>query len=199
MAPAPIELAFDFTSTASLLAFKPACALADELGVVIGWLPFSAQTQARPRPTQNETVSQRHLRVRAEYVARDTARYAKAQGIELSRDAEGVDSTLARAGCLWANRHGVGRAYVERVLLPFWAARIDIENPQTIARALAEAGAPGFDGPDASELAQHQAALEERGVFNVPTFLVEEQPFIGRQHLPMIRWQLTGREGPGPL
>ena len=199
MAPAPIELAFDFTSTASLLTFKPACALADELGVAISWLPFGSQTQARPRTTQNETVSQRHLRVRAEYVARDTARYAKAQGIELNRDAEGVDSTLARAGCLWANRHSVGRAYVERVLLPFWAARLDIEDPQAIANVLAEVGAPGFDGADASALAKHQADLEERGVFNVPTFLVEDEPFVGRQHLPMIRWQLTGREGAGPL
>ena len=96
------------------------------------------------------------------------------------------DSTLARAGCLWANRHGVGRAYVERVLLPFWAARLDIEDPQAIANVLAEVGAPGFDGADASALAKHQADLEERGVFNVPTFLVEDEHFVGRQHLPMI-------------
>ncbi len=199
MAPAPIELVFDFTSTASLLALKPAGALADELGIAIDWLPFPTHARATPPATQNETVAERHQRVRAEYVARDTARYAQAQGIALNRDAEGVDSTLACAGCLWANRHGVGRAYVERVLLPFWAARLDIEDAEAIASVLAELGAPAFDGHDARELAAHTAALEERGVFNVPTFLVADQLFVGRQHLPMIRWLLTGQEGAGPL
>ena len=193
--PAPMELAFDFTSAASLLAFKPACALADELGVAIDWLPFGTQARATPPPKPNETVGERHLRVRAEYVARDTARYARVQGIELNRDAEGVDSALARAGCLWANRHGVGRAYVERVLLQFWAARLDIEDSRAIAAVLAELAAPTFDdhaaARAAAELAAHQTALQERGVFNVPTFLVADQHFVGRQHLPMIRSLLT--------
>ena len=199
MASAPIELAFDFTSAASLLAFKPACTLADDLGVAIDWLPFPTQTRAPAPASENETASDRHLRVRAAYVARDTARYARVQGIEMNRDAQGVDSALARAGCLWANRHGVGRAYVEHTLLPFWAARLDIEDAGAIADVLAELGAPQFAGHDAKELATHQAALAERGVFNVPTFLVRGQQFVGRQHLPMIRWLLTGQEGAGPL
>ena len=199
MASAPIELAFDFTSAASLLAFEPACALADDLGVAIDWLPFPTQTRAPAPARENETVSERHLRVRAEYVVRDTARYARAQGIELDRDAQGVDSALACSGCLWANHHGVGRAYVEYTLLPFWAGRLDIEDHAAIAGVLAHLGAPGFAGCDPGELAAHQAALEERGVFNVPTFLVAEQQFVGRQHLPMIRWLLTGQGGPGPL
>lgn len=194
-----MELVFDFTSAASLLAFKPACALADELGIAIDWLPFAAPARAapqRPRAGEEEAAGERHLRVRAEYVARDTARYARVQGLELRRDAEGVDAALARAGCLWANRHGVGREYVERVLLQFWAARLDIEDRPAIAAALAESGAPAFDDDAvavaATALAAQQTALQERGIFNVPTFLVADQVFIGRQHLPMIRSLLTG-------
>ena len=200
--PAPIQAAFDFASAASLLAFKPACALADELGVAIDWLPFPMR-RAMPAPDSagaQESAANRHLRVRAEYVARDAARYARAQGIEIARAADGVDSTLACAGCLWANRRGVGRAYVERVLFPFWADEFDLEDEAAIAGALAGVGADGFDAKrELAALPERKAALEERGVFNVPAFLVADQLFIGRQHLPMIRWLLTGREGPGPL
>ena len=55
----------------------------------------------------------------------------------------------------------------------------------------------GREGPlVASRLA---AELQERGLFQVPAYLVEEEVFYGRQHLPMIRWILAGRSGPIPI
>ncbi len=197
---AHIGFAFDFTNAASLLAFKPTCALADELGVNVDWLPFPTESRGVPAQKPDETVSDRHARVRAEYYARDAARYARGQGIEMSRDGAEVDSKLACSGCLVANRHGVGRAYTERVLFDFWANRLDIKDGEAIASVLATLGVDGFDAESgASELAAHQKALGERGVFNIPTYLVADQLFVGRQHLPMIRWLLTGEQGPGPL
>ena len=195
-----IGFAFDYASTASLLAFNPTCALADELGAPIDWLPFPTGVRPAPEPRAAETASERHARVRAEYVARDAARYAGLQGIDIRRDAAGVDSSLACAGCLWAKRHGRAEAYSRRVLFAFWAGRLDIEERGAVEGVLAEVGAPGFAGFDgAAELAAHRADMEERGVFNVPTYLAAGQLFVGRQHLPMIRWLLTGSDGPGPL
>lgn len=43
------------------------------------------------------------------------------------------------------------------------------------------------------------SGLREMGVFDVPAYLVEDDLFLGRQHLPMIRWLLTGRRGPAPI
>ena len=195
-----IELAFDFTSVASLLAVKPTRQLAAELGVPVSWLPFPTPSRPATPQRDGETVGERHARVRAEYVAQDAARYARAQGVALARDAAGVDGTAANTGCLWANRHGVGEGYVERVMYPFWANELDIEDAGRIAAILAELGAPGFDAPALGhELERHTVALAERGVFSAPTYLVAEQLFIGRAHLPMIRWLLGGRSGPGPL
>ena len=195
-----IEVAFDFASTASLLAFKPTAALAAELGVEVAWQPFPTPGRSLPPRRAEESIGERHARVRAEYVAQDAARYAWAQGVTLARDAAGVDSTVASAGCLWANRHGVGGSYVARVLYPFWADQLNLEDGERIKALLDELGAPGFD-PEAqtAELPPHVATLSERGVFSVPTYLVADQVFIGRAHLPMIRWLLRGRDGPGPL
>lgn len=187
-----LAFAFDFTSTASLLAFKPTCQLADELGVDIDWLPLPTESRAQPKARPDESIGERHARVRAEYAAMDFARYAKVQGLEVKRDAAGVDSRLACAGCLQARRANVGRGYVERLLFAFWAGRLDIESPAAIASVLADLGANGLDGMDVDgELQAHRASLEARGVFNVPTYLVADQVFIGRQHLPMIRALLS--------
>ncbi|MCY3621725.1 MAG: DsbA family protein [Gammaproteobacteria bacterium] len=197
-----IAFAFDYISTASLLAFTPTCTLADELDVPIEWLPVPANARpvAMGPKRDDESVPERHSRVRAEYVAMDVARYARWQGIEINRDAAGVDSALACAGGLWAHGHGVARAYHEQVITEFWAGRLDIENGATLKSILDGLGAPGFDDQDfEAPLAAHKASVEERGVHTLPAYLVEEQVFVGRAHLPMIRWLLQGRDGPGPL
>lgn len=195
-----IEVAFDFTSVASLLAYKPTQALAEELGVGVAWLPFPTPARPVPESRAEESVGERHARIRAEYVAQDAARYARVQGITLARDAAGVDGTVASAGCLWANRHGVGSRYVAGVLYPFWANALDIEDGDCIRAVLDELGAPGFDPLAlAEDLREQAAALAARGVFSAPTYLVADHLFVGRAHLPMIHWLLGGQEGPGPL
>ena len=197
-----IGFAFDYANVASLLAVNPTCALADELGVAIEWLPLPMPVRDAPPPIRRngETDGQRHARVRAEYYARDTARYARWQGIEVNRDADGVDSTLACVGGIWADRHGVARDYNLHVLREFWAGRLDIQDRDGLTDVLAELGAPGFGDFDFEvELAEHRQSVRARGVFTLPAYLVEDEIFVGRQHLPMVRWLLTGREGSGPL
>lgn len=194
-----IAFAFDFTNAASLLAFKPTYALADELGVDVELLPFPTEVREASPDGNDETVGARHARVRAAYVAADTARYARWQGVELNRDVTGVDSTVACAGCLWAGRVGATRSYAARVLGEFWAGRLELDR-EPLADVLNDLGAPGFGSYDyARDLEEHKAQVASRGVHNVPTYVVDGQHFVGRQHLPMIRWLLCGSEGPGPL
>ena len=196
-----IEFAFDFASSASLLALKPTLALADELGVDIAFHPFPTDApRGAPPLSATESVAERHARVRAEYHAKDFARYAKAQGLEVNRAPAGADSKLASIACLRARRQGVAKAFVEHVFRDFWADRLDIESRDAVAKALAKVGGGTFDAEslEADYDAERQA-LAERGVHAVPAYLVADQLFIGRQHLPMIRWLLTGEKGLGPL
>ena len=196
-----IEFAFDFASSASLLALKPTQTLAEELGVEIAWRPFPTDApRAVPQQSAEESVAERHARVRAEYHAKDFARYAKVQGIEVRRAATAADTTLASIACLQARRHGVEGAFVAHVFREFWAGRLNIEEREAVAEALAEVGGGVLDAePLRAEYDAERQALAERGVYAVPTYLVAEQLFTGRQHLPMIRWLLSGEEGPGPL
>ena len=195
-----IDFVFDFTSVDCWLAFAPTCRLADELQVPVNWLPMCVPAKVVPEAKESESVSERHARVRAEYMALENAGYAERLGVPLKRSGAGVDSWLAAAATISASERGVGREFVERVFRGFWEAQLDIENAAAITGILDELGAVGFDLDDGSRrLEELREELAERGVFGIPTYLVEGQMFMGRQHLPMIRWLLTGQEGPGPL
>lgn len=187
-----VGFVFDFASLASLLAFQPTCALADEANVAVDWLPFSSP----PRPAvRGDTAGARHRRVRTAYFAADNARYARWQGISVRRDSAGVDAALVHAGCLWANRCDAGRAFLERTWPAFWANELDIETPEVVAEALAAVGAAGFDEAVAhGMLREHGARLAEQGVFTAPSYLLGDELFLGRAHLPLIRTLLSTHE-----
>ena len=53
------------------------------------------------------------------------------------------------------------------------------------------------DGPAVSAAVAKE--LQERGLFQVPAYVFEDEVFYGRQHLPMIGWILDGRSGPIPI
>jgi 2-hydroxychromene-2-carboxylate isomerase len=191
-----LPVAIDFKSPQAYLAIAPTCALADELGVAIDWLPVILSPGAIP-PTGDDRAS-RHRRTRAEYLERDVARYAADRGVDIRGFQRHSDSTLASLGLLWAKRHGaqVARTYVERVFERYGNQTFDIEDERAIAALLAEVGAPaGFEafakGEGRAELARIQSELREAGVFEVPTYIIDGEPFIGRQHLPLMRSMLS--------
>ncbi len=44
-----------------------------------------------------------------------------------------------------------------------------------------------------------QNAALEAGIFDVPSYLIDGEIFLGRQHLPMIRWLLSDQRGQPPV
>ena len=47
----------------------------------------------------------------------------------------------------------------------------------------------------------HDNILETRfdaGMYGVPTYVVGDDVFFGREHLPYIRWLLSCKSGPAP-
>lgn len=192
-----LPVAIDFKSPQAYLAIAPTYAIADKLGVTVDWLPVILSPGAIP-PTGDDRAS-RHRRTRGEYLERDVARYAADRGVEIDGFQRHRDSTLASLGLLWAKRPGaqVARKYVERVFERYGSQSLDIENERAIAALLAEVGAPsaGFEAfakdEGRAELARIQSELRAAGVFEVPTYLIDGEPFIGRQHLPLIRSMLS--------
>jgi 2-hydroxychromene-2-carboxylate isomerase len=191
-----LPFAIDFKNPYAYLAIAPALALADELGIAIDWLPMALSQGNTPGPanTGNDRGS-RHRRIRAEYIDRDVLRYAADRGIELRGLHRETDSTVAAIGLLWAKRQGpsIARAYVESVFERYWREAINLEDERAIAGLLTEIGASvsGFEafvtGEGRAELARIQSELRDAGVFEVPSYIVNGEVYLGRQHLPLIR------------
>jgi 2-hydroxychromene-2-carboxylate isomerase len=73
-----------------------------------------------------------------------------------------------------------------------------------IGDVLVEAGAPadGFEsflrGEGRTEHDAMQARIFDAGIFGVPSYVVQDDVFFGREHLPRVRWLLQGQSGPAP-
>jgi len=197
-----LPVVIDFKSPHAYLAIGPTCALAQELGITIDWQPLVVTPSKTPAaPPSGDDRGARHRRFRADYLERDIARYAADRGLAIGGLHRRKDSTLAAIGLLWAERQGplLARAYVERVFERYWQEDLDIEDERSIRALLAEIEAPvsGFEafvkGDGHTQLARIQSELRDMGVFEVPTYLLNDDIFLGRQHLPLVRSRLSAR------
>ena len=201
----PLTVAIDIKSPECYLALAPTRALARECGVDVDWLPV-VTSPPRPAPDGDDR-SARHKRHRVAYRAMDLARYARAAGLTILEPDRAPDSTLAGMAMLAAKAQSdrALQAFLDRTFERYWNAELDLEDRDALQSILEEVGAPqpfdDADGPGApqAEFAALQASLAAAGIFNAPTYLVEDEIFLGRAHLPMIRWILEGRVGPGPI
>jgi 2-hydroxychromene-2-carboxylate isomerase len=194
-----LPVVIDFKSPQAYLAIGPTCALADDLGITIDWRPLVIAPSQVPAAPSGQDRGARHRRFRADYLERDIVRYAADRGVAIGgRLDRGKDSTLATIGLLWAKRQGpsLARLYVERVFECYWQEDLDIEDERSIRALLTQIDAPvlGFEAfardEGRTELARIQSELRNVGVFEVPTYVVDDDLFLGRQHLPLVRSRL---------
>jgi 2-hydroxychromene-2-carboxylate isomerase len=97
-----------------------------------------------------------------------------------------------------------GGAFAERMFELVWKLA-DVAKPEAVDGVLTGIGVEprafrdfaAGDGP--RQLAALQAELEALGLHTVPAYLIGGEPFLGRQHLPMVEWLLTGRAGLPPI
>ena len=193
-----IVLALDFTSTQSLLALGPATLVARETGVELQLLPFEVQPNPVPAQSEPESVAERHFRLRSEYKRSDEDRYAKLQGFTHLVRPTGVDPRLAHLSLLIANDFGVGTEFAHHVFRGLWSGQLRIEDERVVLKTLGDVGVT--DPPNLAGSVERLEAIRQdlvnQEVDTVPTFLVNGERFVGREHLPMIRWMLQGGEVP---
>ena len=202
----------DLKSPYAYLAIDPTRAMASSLGVEVDWRPFtldipsylgSARLARDGKKVESASRSQEQWSG-VRYAYADARRYASLTGKIVRGTVKIWDSSLAGIAMLWARRLGALDRFLDVAYPPFWRRELDIEDLGVVERTLSEAGieTAGFrDWAGGEGRALHDranAAAFDAGVYGVPTYLVEDEAWFGREHLPRVAWILGGRHGEAP-
>jgi len=203
-----ITIYSDYKSPYAYLAKDPAYDLERETGARLAWRPYtldipaylgSARLDAAGKVVEDSRNAHQWRRVKYSYL--DCRREANRRGLTIRGPRKIFDSSLANTGMLYAQRHGVFRAYHDRVFERFWKRELDIESADALAAVLEECGAPSKDfaafltGEGRRELERIHREAQSAGVFGVPSYLLDDGDlYWGREHLPRIR-ELVSRAG----
>ncbi len=203
-----LRVLLDLRHPLAYLALEPALAFVESLALDADWLPLGVPPLNRPSvPEQGDDRGIRHRRSRAEAIAREIETYAAAQGLMLREPYRRSNVEAGKLGWIWVRDQQSARldTYLRALFRGYWSRELDASRLESIAVLVDSVDAQGAafldwcidEGPRA--VAALATELRDEGVFQVPAFVVEDEIFYGRQHLPMIRWILEGRSGPIPI
>ena len=156
------------------------------------------------------------------YAYFDCRRYANLSGMTIRGTVKIWDTNLPSIGMLWVKQFSdlaeqckagsLLEQYIDAIYDPFWKRELDVEDPSVVLKVLKKIGAPteGFldysKGKGHSLNAKLQESAFDEGIFGVPTYILpnesvddpKHEKFFGREHLPRIKWLLSGRNGAAP-
>jgi 2-hydroxychromene-2-carboxylate isomerase len=201
---APIEFYFDLISPYGYLGSTQIESLAARHGRTVDWKPVLlgiTVMKIMGLPPLMQTP------LKKDYVLRDKDRMAKLLGVPMAgHGLEGVNSLAASRAFLWlkAKDPALAKRFAQRIYARLWVEGRDITPAVAVAD---EAAAQGVDrnallaAIDSAEMKQAlKDAVEEavgRGVFGVPTFIVDGEPIWGVDRLWMLEhWLRHGDWAP---
>ena len=155
------------------------------------WLPYRTLQKAIPAVHADETKGETHIRVRAVARQQTHLKYAALRGLTMNFPTQPGNTDLALAGLLAASDDPA--QYAQLAFNAYWVENQNLNDATTVQSLLTASGndPQTFDAQARlSQLQEHQLVSEERGVVDAPAYILEEQLFIGREHMPWIKEML---------
>lgn len=189
---AEIKMYSDYKSPYAYLAFDPGMALEERFKVRVRWRPF----QLRIQGLGERSAASQH---KVKYAYLDARRWGNLRpgGMVIKGPTKVYDTTPALIGGLFAEKHGRIVAYSRMAFDKFFRREFEADQIEAVAALVEAAGLPAGEfgaylageGLRAFEAAQAEAAAE--GVFGVPLFVFNGEPFWGHDRIPLLEMRLT--------
>lgn len=188
-----VRIYTDYKSPYAYVANKPLFDLEQTEGVELEWLPYTLRI-----PEFMGTVEARtpHFWRKVRYAYMDARRYANEQGLVMKGPRRIYDAYHSSAGMLFAQCHGLFRAYHHTVFRRFWSHDLEIDSLEDIAALIASIGGSAEDfiayanGPGRQEHDHLIREAEAMGVFGVPTMVFNGELFWGNDRIDMLRQRI---------
>ncbi len=198
--PIKIQYYFDYKSPYAFLADERSRELASLPNVEIEWLPYTlqigkflgeAELDGQGEDIKKTRNDHQWRRVRYSYF--DCRREAKRRGMTILGPQKIFDSSLAHIAYLWSRNSSNGQKLHEQVFERFWRRELDLESLESLISLMRETNVEvkGFEeylkeeGRDLHNKIQKEA--EAKGVFGVPSWLVDGELFWGLERLERLR------------
>ncbi len=195
---AKVILWSDYVSPYAFVAKAWAYALEDDYQIDLEWRPYTLDIASF-----QGSVEQRdpHHWRRVRYAYMDARRFANKQGLTLMGPKKIYYARSINAGMLYAQRHGVFRAYNDLAFDRFWRRDLDPESVEAVGAVLEQAGAPqGFaaflDGEGGALHDTLRTEAEASGIFGVPSFVLDGEIFWGGDRVFLLRERLDEKGVP---
>ena len=198
---------------ASWLAVRSVQALAMDLQLTVDWQPVVETVRnladSNLKPGEDDPLAAykaRRAAARQNAAKRERERQCEILQIPVENTLREVDPLVISLGMLWVAADSADKVpeYLESACRYLYLDEGNDADVSTVATLIkgADVSAEGFEQHVESHresLLAEQATLFENGILGAPTIVVDDQIFLGREHLPQIRWILTGKDGPPPV
>jgi 2-hydroxychromene-2-carboxylate isomerase len=163
------------------------------LGAEIEFLPIVLADAKEPTAGKGAKSGERKLR----YYGADLRRWAELVGAEFSQEgpAKRPDTRLLLRAALVAQDVGRFREFHYPAFRARWAEARCVDDPSVVRELLEEAGLKGREALERASSDTTDQRLEEqtrlavdRGVFGVPTLLIEDQIFWGNDRFELAAY-----------
>ena len=202
-----ITIYIDFKSPYTYLSISPIKKLAKELNIKIDWLPYvldipeylgSAKVDNKGNVLESSRNDHQWRRVRYSYM--DCRRYANLRKMTVLGPQKIWNTKLVSIALLWVKKQNslLIEDFIDHIFVNFWKRELDIENFDIVETIIKKCGISqsGFkewkNNTGKNELDAIMNGAHENGVFGVPSYIIEDELFWGREQIPMIKARLTG-------
>ncbi len=187
---ATVEFLFDFVSAPSALAWMSLPHLVRQAGARLVMTPVVVTGIFKA--TGN--IAPLSLPAKMEWLRRDLARWASKRGVVLHPKPRLPFRSLPYLrGCLLAQERAEESRFIQAVFEAAYARGEDMDDPQTVVRALQGAGLDpvayqeGIERADIKDrLRRNTDEAVARKVFGVPTFFVNGELFFGQDRIEFV-------------
>ena len=184
-----IEFLYDFGSPNAYLVHR---AIEDMGTVTFRYVPVLLGGIFKATGNQSPMQAYGHIAAKRDYDMLEMHRFMAQHDINnfTMNPQFPVNTLLLMRGAVAAEALGCGEDYIEAMMTGMWERGLALADPEVWAALLAEAGLPvealvagAADADNKARLVANTEAAMARGVFGIPSFLLGEELYFGKDRL----------------